>query len=278
MPSEIDRLTPLEAAVELGRRHRLEVREPRILKNGSNVLVHLAPSPVVVRVATFTAVVRGDPLPYLEREVRLTAALVAAGAAVAPPSPLIPPGPHVVGGRAMTALAWVDHVPGAAPDPVSVIDALDSLHAALRTITLDLPLLGPATSDLDLALDATVRHRLLTVDEAHERRSRRDRLLHELLAAAPDRQPLHGDAFPRNSLLDDGRIVWIDLEDCCFGPTAWDHAVLCRQSGDPAVERIIRARDRGPALDLAMALRAIQGEAWTILHDAREAGRIPGWP
>ena len=277
MPLTSDRLSPLEAALALGRSHDLDVHEARILKDGSNFLVHLAPAPVVVRVATFTALVRGDPLPFLEREVRLTAALAGAGAAVAPPSPLVPPGPHLVGGRAMTALAWVDHAPGVVPDPVAVIDALDDLHVSLRRVTIDLPLLGPATSDLDLALAAAVRYELVSSADADERRSRRDRLLGELLAAAPDRQPLHGDAFPRNSLLTPAGIVWIDLEDCCVGPTAWDHAVLCRQSGDPAVERIIRARDPGTALDLAMALRAIQGEVWTILHEARISGRVPGW-
>ena len=68
------------------------------------------PAPVVVRVATFTGRIRRDPWPYLVREVRLAAALVAEGAAVAPPSPLLPPGPHAIDGWTMTATAFVDHV------------------------------------------------------------------------------------------------------------------------------------------------------------------------
>lgn len=73
---------PLAAAVALGVAHRIRSDEPRILKDGSNLLVHIQPAPVVIRVATFTALVRGDPLRFLEREVRLSSALVAAGAAV----------------------------------------------------------------------------------------------------------------------------------------------------------------------------------------------------
>jgi hypothetical protein len=69
-----------------------------VLKDGSNLLVHLAPAPVVLRVATFTALIRGDGLPWLEREVSLVSYLADVGASVMPPSDLVPPGPHVVGG------------------------------------------------------------------------------------------------------------------------------------------------------------------------------------
>jgi hypothetical protein len=84
-------LGPLAAAVALGAAHGIVSVEPAILKDGSNVLVHLRPAPVVVRVATFTALIRDDPLPYLEREVQLASALVAVGASVAAPSRELPP-------------------------------------------------------------------------------------------------------------------------------------------------------------------------------------------
>jgi hypothetical protein len=267
-------LTPLDAAVALGREHGIRIDEPHILKDGSNLLVHLRPAPVVVRVATFTGRIRRDPWPYLVREVRLATALVAEGAAVAPPSPLLPPGPHAIDGWTMTATAFVDHVAGAIPDAATAFVALEALHDAMRRITIDLPLLGPATADLDLAIDFAVERGLIANMDAAERRSRRDRLVDELLAATPDRQPLHGDAFPRNSLVTPSGIVWIDLEDCCRGPAAWDHAVLLRNSPDATVERIVRDRDGGRGIDLAMALREIQADVWTILHDARSEGRL----
>lgn len=96
-------LTPLEAALALGARYEIESVEPRILKDGSNILVHLRPAPVVVRVATLTGRIRRDPLPFLEREVAMASGLAALGAAVAPRSPLLAPGPHVIEGWAMTA-------------------------------------------------------------------------------------------------------------------------------------------------------------------------------
>ena len=94
------RVGPLDAAVAVAREHGVRVDEPRVLKDGSNLLVHLEPAPVVIRVATFTARIRLDPLPWLAREVRLATALADVGAAVAPPSDAMPAGPHVRdGGR-----------------------------------------------------------------------------------------------------------------------------------------------------------------------------------
>ena len=267
--------TSFDAAVALGIEHGIRVVEPRVLKDGSNLLVHLRPAPVVVRVATFTARIRRDPLPYLEREVRLAMALVAAGAAVAPPSRLLPPGPHVRNGWAMTVSAYVEHEAGAVPDALAALAALDSLHEVMRRVSIELPLLGPATSDLDLAIEFAVANGLLAEPAAVDVRARRDRLVDALLVAAPDRQPLHGDAFPRNSLVTPVGIVWIDLEDCCSGPAAWDHAVLIRNVEDPRIERALRDRDGDAAIDAAIGLREIQSDVWRLLHDARSDGRLP---
>ena len=267
-------LTAFDAAIALGRAHGLQIDDPRVLKDGSNLLVHLRPAPVVVRVATFTGRIRRDPWPWLVRDVALSAALLAEGAAVAPPSPYLPAGPHAIGGWSMTATAFVDHVPGAVPDAPTAFVALEALHDAMRRIAIELPVLGPATSDLDLALDFALEHGLLTPEGAADRRARRDVVLADLLAATSDRQPLHGDAFPRNSLVTSTGVVWIDLEDCCSGPAAWDHAVLLRNAPDATVERILRERDGGRGIELAMDLREIQAEVWTVLHDARRDGRL----
>ncbi len=276
-----DALTAAEAAVSLGAAHGVRTAGPRILKDGSNLLVHLAPAPVVVRVATFTAWVRGDPIPNLRREIELTRRLAAAGASVAPPSPLIPPGPHVVAGWAMAVTAFVDHEIGGVPAGLDTLTTLDDLHRRMRAIDVALPLLGPIREDLDLAWAALVRIGLLAEDAVAALSRDRDRLIEDLLDAAPDVQPLHGDAFPRNTLVGPNGIVWIDFEDACLGPVAWDHAVLSRQGRDPRLEPLLRARDGDRAIDAAIALRGLQADAWMLLHDARASGAITipaaGW-
>ncbi len=268
---------PVAAAIALGRGHGLEVSDPRILKDGSNVVVHLAPTPVVVRVATFTAQIRGDPRPWLEREVALVTALASVGADVMAPSPLIPPGPHELDGWWMTPCAFVDHEDGTVPRPSTALEALDRLHAAMATLPSPpvLPLLVPAVDDLDLALAFAVASGLLSPARSARLAADRDVALADLLAETSDRGLLHGDAFPRNALVGEHGVVWIDLEDCCSGPAVWDDATLLRRTRDPDVERVLLERHGRPALDAAMRLRGVQEEVWTILHDARRDGRLP---
>jgi hypothetical protein len=47
-------MTALEAVLSLARAHGLALRSPVVLRDLSNVLVHLRPAPVVARVATST--------------------------------------------------------------------------------------------------------------------------------------------------------------------------------------------------------------------------------
>jgi phosphotransferase family enzyme len=264
----------LEAAAAVASAYRVRFDELSVLKDGSNLLVHLAPAPIVLRIATFTARVRREPLPWLQREADLLSYLASVGAAVMAPSDLMPVGPHVVGGWAMTAWTYVEHRLGTIPDAPSALAALDALHEALRGYPGVLPLLNPATDDLDRAIAFGVAERLIGEAEADELRGRRDAVLADVIAAAPDRQALHGDAFPKNSLVTDRGIVWIDFEDCCSGPIAWDHATLLRRiNDDPTASEICRRHGRD-ALEAAVALRGIQADVWTVLHDARAEGKL----
>jgi hypothetical protein len=247
-----------------------------VLKDGSNLLVHLAPSPVVLRIATFTAQIRGDPLPWLRREVSLVAYLASIGAAVMPPSEFIPPGPHLVDGWAMNAWAYVDHERGVVPKVLATLRALDELHEQLRGYPDELPLLNPATDDLDRAIGFGLAGGVFSPDQAVELGRRRDELVANLLAQDGVIQPQHGDAFPRNSLMTERGIVWIDFEDCCAGPVLWDLATLIRQGGGEPVARIVRSRYGDEAVRVAVALRDLQLRTWMALHDARPpAGRSP---
>ncbi len=262
-----------EAAARLADEHGLPHDEMVVLKDGSNLLVHLAPSPVVLRIATFTAQIRGDPLPWLRREVSVVSYLASVGAAVMPPSERIPPGPHVIGGWPMNAWAYVDHARGVVPDALATLRALDELHEQLRGYPGELPLLNPAKDDLDRAVGFGLALGVFSADRAAELVERRDTLVASLLAHDDAIQAQHGDAFPRNSLLTKRGIVWIDFEDCCAGPVLWDLGTLIRQGGGEPVARIVRARYGGEAVRVAVALRDLQLETWMALHDVRPPAR-----
>lgn len=266
--------TPLAAVARLATRYGLPADRLDVMKDGSNLLVHLAPAPVVLRVTTFTARIRGNPLPYLEREVALVSWLAAAGAPVMAPADVMPPGPHVVNGWAMAAWRFVAHEPGVVPSAAATLGALDELHAVMRGYPGELPLLGPATSDLDLALRFALAEQILGTAAVAELTTRRDALVDELLVMDGTRHAQHGDAFPRNTLVTSGGIVWIDFEDACLGSPLWDLATLVRSAPDDALRREIARRHGEDRLAIAIALRQVQVDVWQALHDARAAR---GW-
>ncbi len=262
-------MTALEAARSFARQARLPDGDVAVLKDGSNLVVHLRPAPVVLRVATLTARVRLDPWPYLEREVALVGFLAAKEAPVMRPSDLVAPGPHLVDGWALTAWGFVEGSSGTAPSPVGAFRALDTLHAALRGYPDSLPLLSPAGDDLDRALRLCVETGLLEADEAADRAELRDELRDRLLEVAGDVQPLHGDAFARNALLTPAGPIWIDFEDCCSGPLIWDLATLVKRDPDAALISEVERRHGKEALQLGMALREVQEDVWRLIHAAR---------
>jgi hypothetical protein len=263
---------PLAAASALARAHGLPVDDPAVLLDGSNLLVHFRPAPVVVRVATFTATIRHDPLPWLQREVAVASHLAGAGASVVPPSDELAPGPHLVDGWWMTAWRHVPHDPEVVLPAAELLPALDELHAALAGFTGALPAYGPVTADLDLVLAFSAEHGLLSAAEVVARRTRRDELL-AVVAALPV-QPQHGDAHPRNVLSTVVGPVWNDFEDCCSASPLWDLVTLARRDDSGSVAAVARARFGDVAFDAMLALRDLQGTTWGALHTARAAGRL----
>ena len=263
----------LAAALVLGAQHGLPTQAPEVLLDGSNLLVRLAPAPVVIRVATFTAFIRHDPSPYLRREVSLASYLAGVGASVVPPCDEIAPGPHLVDGWWMTAWRHVPHDATAVAAVSELLPALDELHAALAEYSGELPVLGPATSDLDLALACCVDNDLLEPAAAESIAARRAELL-PLVSSLPS-QAQHGDAHPRNVLVAaDGQLLWNDFEDSCAGSPLWDLAVLARRDESGAAARVAVDRYGAEAFEAMLALRALQGDVWTVLHTARREGRI----
>ena len=272
----LDRHVPVFTAVRrLLAEHGLPGDRLEAWKDGSNLLVRPVPAPVILRVATFTGRIRRDPMPYLEREVALVTWLHGQGAPVMAPADVMPAGPFLVDGWGIAAWRFLDHRPGVVPGPAATLEALDGLRTVLRGYPGALPAYGPVAADIDLASGFAMEAGILEATAVDALRRRRDALLARLRALDPELEAQHGDAFPRNTLVDDaGRVIWIDLEDACRASPAWDLAVLARSTGDPAVRAAGEDRVGRDALEAAIALREVQAEVWTVLHDARVAR---GW-
>jgi hypothetical protein len=255
----------MRAAVAVAAANGLACEHPELVADGSNVLVHLTPAPVLARVATTTGAVRPDGgRAALERDVALAGWLAGRGAAVVPPSDELPPGPHEHGGLWMTFWTHVRVEADGPPAAAEVGAALRELHDAMRDYDGDLPRLNtlaevPGVLDRLSASGAIARE-----DE--------QRLRAALADAAPrlvgDDRPLHGDGHRNNLLRSPDGLLWTDFEDTCSGPLAWDLA--CVSWRDPEYgAAALAAYGDAPALEPFVRARALQVTVWLLVFARR---------
>jgi hypothetical protein len=202
----------IAAAVAMGKELGLRVDEPRELGTWSNHVIHLAPAPVVARIATLTSRIRpgGD---WLDDELAVCAWLAERAAPVLPPTDLCDAGPHKRDGYRMTLWSYVESTE---PDPAEAGAELRELHAALVDYPRRLRSWDPLP---EVAAIAEYLDRAGAAADAAT--------LRELSAAAAvpavHERPIHGDAHLGNVL---GPRLWGDWEDVCRGPVEWDVATL----------------------------------------------------
>ena len=218
----------MDAAVAVAREAGLDVREPRLLRDLTNVLVHLSPEPVVARVPmTFTRL-RGRN--WIERELELTRFLARSGAAIAGPCRSVAPGPYERDGFLVTLWEYVEHDRERPLDARRAGEALREVHERLAA--------APARGLQHFAWLEEIETLVGLLRLSSAERS----LFRDALAASRARvesldlalQPIHGDAHLGNVLRGPAGPLWSDFENVCLGPRELDLA--CTE---------IRARSRG---------------------------------
>lgn len=262
------------AARQLG----LDASNPELLRAGANVVVHLAPSPVVARVATLTAEMRDGADAYLRRERDVTRHLVTQGLPVIAPTTLVEPGPHVADGWSFLLLEYqqlqpidldsADHAVRAAEAMVAVLAGLDGAPAELGAGDEGQPWdeidrLVAATTGPDS--DPTVTNRL------------RSAITH--LRGTEPADPwrlVHGDAHRGNVALVDGEVTWFDFEDCNRRPLAWDLATLCRAWPAAGAEacRLMDVDPGSASMRWHHELRDLYALLWNLLYAQRDASFV----
>ncbi len=250
LPSTADAVAAsLAVAAQLG----LPCDSPVVVAEGYSVRVRLDPSPVLTRVVTLGRVLRGEPRPWMQREVDVSRFLAARGAPVVPPWDA--PGPHDGGGLDVTLWTWREPEAGTVP-PHLFGPMLGDLHEALAGYDAALPVLVGPLTDIASALDRSV-----------------DPVLHEAaavlvpLAHSWPRRPLHGDAHTGNVLMTRAGPVWMDFEDVCVGPVEWDLASRTLSDDHVAAYPGPVDRDR---LEECRALRHLQILAGLLTDDVQD--------
>jgi hypothetical protein len=260
----------LRAAIAIAEAQGLRFSAPAVLADGSNLLVHLRPAPVVARVPTTIATLRPGRA-HLTREVAVAGFLAARDAPVVAPSAEVDPGPHEHEGLPVSF--WELAEPTGAPlDARAAGRALRACHDALEDYAGDLPE-HAIFHEARAILARLVAGGALEADDAALAQRAGAELASAIDALDVPLQALHGDAHLGNVIQTARGPLWNDWEDTFRGPREWDLACLhatARVFGrDPAPVAAAQAgyRDAGDAavLDLLVDARAFVGAAWTLL-------------
>ena len=258
----------LRAALQAARRVDLPVGEPVVLRDLTNVIVHLRPAPVVARVPLLFANFRAHEA--LATELRVARFLAERGAPVTPPAPEAGPDPHKVDGMLVTFWRYLEHE-RYRPETAEVGRALRRFHDAFAGYDAELPSCD-RLEELRRVLDDLRPSPHANAAELRELR----RFVQELEPLAGDR-PLHGDAHFGNVLWTAGGPLWGDLENVCRGPVEYDLAALLYRQAEGTAEAIDAYGPHDEAtLAAALRLATAQLAVWTLV--LAQTGRLSERP
>ena len=191
-------------ATSLARRLGLSFDEGVEIGRGTNVLVHLRPTPVVARVTRLAHLVRTAE--SLVGGIALAKALKSRAVS---PSDRLDPGPHTEGGRFVTF--WTFRT-GATASPTEAGAALRAFHENAAHYHGPLREFDPRPEALRIA-------DLVAGEAGAILRDATTRFAPPILPA----QAIHGDAHFENVIAGG---VWQDFDEACSGPKAWDLASM----------------------------------------------------
>jgi hypothetical protein len=211
-------VSALDSAVAAAARFGLRVDGPVVLRDTNNVVIWLAPEPVVAKVGSSAPLGR-------EREVALE--LWRAGAPVVGPATGLPERVHQEGDDSMSFWTYLPQPPDASPRAERVATRLAELHGALQNLPASRRgALGSFIAELHLArfiLDDRDRAAALSLDD----RALLARCVEwsiGRLAPVSAATVLHGSPHPYNVLTTGTDVRFIDFETVCLGPIEWDLA------------------------------------------------------
>ncbi|MBB5069592.1 hypothetical protein BJ969_002680 [Saccharopolyspora gloriosae] len=241
------------AAVAAGRDLGWDVSAATVLHDVFSVVVHLAPSPVVVRVPTvLPRHVDAEQQSAQQRvELDVAAWLAEQGVPVIPPSPLVAREPVLRDGFSMTFWEFVEVDHDAEPDYARRCGSTAELHAALRDYPGELPFLSAADPRMvtDALADLAAYPELITAVDL-DRARREWEVLGPVVGSRPEfeavfpgveLQVIHGDAPAVNIVPTSGGELFSDFELATLGPVEWDLASFGPE-GEAVYEKEARRR------------------------------------
>jgi aminoglycoside phosphotransferase (APT) family kinase protein len=251
-------VSAVKAAVTAATSLGVTCDDPVVLQDGSNIVVHLRPAPVIARVATVTAECRPGVAAWFARDVAVATHLAARGVLATRPFGE----PVDVAGTVVQLWHHERHDPDHVVSPEAIAARLADLHRGLADLDADLPRFGPfedLARNLAALADTVPAAALTAMFEESER-------LRAVVAEFPVR-PLHGDAHPGNLLATPSGLMWNDFEDAWLGPLGWDLACLARSKLVDGAAAVAAYPGEFSQEELAacVQLRELSGVAWRFM-------------
>jgi len=214
----------MRAAQAVARRHGLPCHKPRLLHDANNVVVHLAPSPVVAKICGSA---HGGGRSKLAAELDVALHLERSGAPIVETSHELPVLAYEEGDYAMTFWRHQAQDLEAAVSDVAAGRALAEVHRALDTF------IAPTRSFMDRQVRRAgdvLANPLSLPDLSQSERNFLHQTYLALISAVRDRgfeyRLLHGDPHRGNYLAAQNGCLFIDFESVCSGPLEWDLSAL----------------------------------------------------
>jgi hypothetical protein len=210
----------IEAATEIAATYRMRSDAPVILKDSNNTVIHLAPFPVVAKVATSTLQKQNGS--DLEHELNVALHLADLGAPIVPPSAEIPSAVYRY--KDLEITFW-QHCAGEIREEIAcpeLLCAIKQFHAAFSDYQGELK---PFTEKYEECYSLLDSDRLSPELRSTDRRFLRQ--VYEHLSARL--QTFDYECVPAHEELHSGNVLWtdtgpllIDFESCCLAPREID--------------------------------------------------------
>jgi aminoglycoside phosphotransferase (APT) family kinase protein len=242
----------------------LTVDDAIVLHDSNRLTLRLLPDDVLAQVAPVAHQVA-------QFEVELAQRLAEAGCPVAALEPRVEPRVHERDGFVVTLWTYYEPVTPREVSPADYADALERLHAGMRTI--DVP--TPHFTDRVEQAQQLVANRDHTPELAEADRELLGDTLRRLRRVIAERggaeQLLHGEPHPGNVLTTTNGLLFIDLETCCRGPVEFDLAHAPEEVSEhyPGVDRALLRECRILVLAMITTWRWDRGDQFP---DGRRLG------
>ena len=238
-----------------------------ILSERWNPVTLLGDSGVVARAATLADLARADPISAFQQEVAVCRQLASRNAPVQVPVGDV----SQVDWFPISLWQQVDGVMGEATQQ-AMVESLAQIHDLGSDITLNQPWFATIATSIPDDIRRLADLSLIDASSASSLIEYFDRNLGAVETANLSGGLIHGDAQRKNAMAVDNSAIWIDFEDCCIGPYAWDLACLTMNPNYP-VESVLdtyaeaSGTDRIPSdvMPALWALRDLEALTWMLL-------------